>query len=59
MLLLSYDGSRDSQAAANHAAAARFFAGRPVTILPLWEPLIDVAEVDLDAIPLGTRGRVG
>jgi len=30
-----------------------------VTVLALRESLIDVAEVDVDAIPLGTRGRVG
>lgn len=40
MLPRCYDGSPDSQAAVDYAA--RFFAGRRVTVLTVWESFIDV-----------------
>lgn len=39
MILLSYDGSADAQAAIDHAA--RLMPGAEVTVLTVWEPLLD------------------
>jgi nucleotide-binding universal stress UspA family protein len=40
MILMSYDGSTDAQAAIDHAA--RLLPGTPTTVLTVWEPFIDL-----------------
>jgi nucleotide-binding universal stress UspA family protein len=39
MILMSYDGSADAQAAIDHAA--KLMPGAEVTVLTIWEPYID------------------
>lgn len=39
MILVSYDGSADAQAAIDHAA--KLMPGADVTVLTVWEPLLD------------------
>jgi nucleotide-binding universal stress UspA family protein len=39
MILVAYDGSADAQAAIDHAA--RLMPGTEVTVLTVWEPLMD------------------
>ena len=40
MILICYDGSADSDAAIEHAAA--LLAGRPATVLTVWETFTDI-----------------
>jgi nucleotide-binding universal stress UspA family protein len=40
MILIAYDGSKDAEAAI--ARAGELFAGEPVVVLSVWEPLRDV-----------------
>jgi nucleotide-binding universal stress UspA family protein len=40
MILISYDGSADAQAAIDHAA--RLLPGTETTVLTVWEPFIDL-----------------
>jgi nucleotide-binding universal stress UspA family protein len=40
MILLCYDGSEDANAAAERTGA--LFAGRPITVLTVWEPYVEM-----------------
>ena len=42
MILFAYDGSEDGKAAIAHGGA--LFAGRPATILTVWEPFVLIME---------------